>query len=235
MQTQKSFLEKGLLLYYPFDGNAFDESSHEYHGIVSEADLTTDRHGKEKQAFVFDGKDDFIALPRHLNLLDRNFTISMWIEPHDYGIISTTSSSCLRTIFSYHYRAHADGSFLNSGLVVELARDPGCQGSHYLKVNFILNDYRYNMVKYPCDIHEWFLYTVSRENGIVILYLNGEEIFKQTFPNGPILKQRMHPRSTIGAHRSGKVGHFNFPFSGKIDEVRIYNRALSAEEVKMLY
>ena len=64
-----SKLNKGLVAYYPFNGNAKDESGNGHHGTVNGATLTTDRNGKASKAYSFDGKDDFIRV-KHRNSLN---------------------------------------------------------------------------------------------------------------------------------------------------------------------
>ena len=58
-------LDKGLVAYYPFNGNADDESIYSNNGEVSGAKLDFDRHGTESSAYTFDG-DDFIIFPNDL-------------------------------------------------------------------------------------------------------------------------------------------------------------------------
>ena len=50
----------GLVAYYPFNGNANDESGNGNHGTVSGASLTYDRSGSTRSAYSFDGVDDWI-------------------------------------------------------------------------------------------------------------------------------------------------------------------------------
>ena len=75
-------LESGFVAYYPFNGNANDESGHDHHGTVSGAVLTTDRHDREDSAYSFDGIDDVIDLGTGLGLINNsdNFTIAAWIN-----------------------------------------------------------------------------------------------------------------------------------------------------------
>ena len=51
----------GLVAYYPFNGNANDESGNGHHGTVIGATLTSDRDGNENSSYSFDG-DDIIEL-----------------------------------------------------------------------------------------------------------------------------------------------------------------------------
>ena len=50
-------LNNGLVAYYPFNGNANDESGNGNDGTVNGATLTTDRFGNTDQAYSFDGND----------------------------------------------------------------------------------------------------------------------------------------------------------------------------------
>jgi hypothetical protein len=50
-------LSDGLIAYYPFNGNANDESGNGHHGTVYGATLTQDRCGNADSAYSFDGND----------------------------------------------------------------------------------------------------------------------------------------------------------------------------------
>jgi hypothetical protein len=54
-------LNNGLVAYYPFNGNANDESGNGKNGTVSGAVLTSDRFGNLISAYIFDGTNDYIS------------------------------------------------------------------------------------------------------------------------------------------------------------------------------
>ncbi|MBI2948157.1 MAG: LamG domain-containing protein [Verrucomicrobia bacterium] len=54
---------KGLVAYYPFNGNANDESGNGNHGTVSGAQKTSDRHGSADASFHFNGAADQVNVP----------------------------------------------------------------------------------------------------------------------------------------------------------------------------
>ena len=56
-------LNDGLVAYYPFKGNANDESGNGNYGTVYGATLTTDSLGNADSAYNFDGDYDYIAIP----------------------------------------------------------------------------------------------------------------------------------------------------------------------------
>ena len=75
----------GLVGWWPFNGNANDESASGYNGVVLGASLTTDRFGNLNSAYSFDGIDDYIDLGINplINNLDQNYSISFLIFKND--------------------------------------------------------------------------------------------------------------------------------------------------------
>ena len=74
-------LKQGLVAYYPFKGNAKDESGNGNDGAVNGATLTNDRHSKNARAYSFDGKDDLIRIPssQSINAIE-SFGITFWVK-----------------------------------------------------------------------------------------------------------------------------------------------------------
>jgi hypothetical protein len=77
-------LQQGLVAYYPFNGNANDESGNGNDGTVNGATLTEDRFGNVNSAYSFDGVDDFIISSSDLPFGNSNRTISVWINISDF-------------------------------------------------------------------------------------------------------------------------------------------------------
>ncbi len=69
----------GLVGYWPFNGNANDESGNGNNGTVNGATLTTDRFGVANKAYSFDG-GAFISISNSLISNNDNRTISFWIK-----------------------------------------------------------------------------------------------------------------------------------------------------------
>ncbi|MFB6305968.1 MAG: LamG-like jellyroll fold domain-containing protein, partial [Flavobacteriales bacterium] len=69
-----------LKAYYPFNGNANDESGWGYDGtVMNGANLTTDRFGNDSSAYYFDGVDDYINIGDPLSGHSGSVSISVWI------------------------------------------------------------------------------------------------------------------------------------------------------------
>ena len=68
----------GLVGWWPFNGNANDESGNGNNGTVNGATLTTDRFGISNKAYNFDGIDDFIDLQNLTS--NQDFSYSLWFN-----------------------------------------------------------------------------------------------------------------------------------------------------------
>mgnify|MGYP002066852661 CR=1 FL=1 len=68
----------GLVAYYPFNGNANDESGNGDNGVITGAALTMDRNGSSSSAFSFNGNSKIVLSAN--GLMNRNFTYSVWAK-----------------------------------------------------------------------------------------------------------------------------------------------------------
>ena len=210
---------KGLVAYYPFNGNAKDESGNRNDGEVKGATLTTDRHGKQSSAYSFDGKDDFIEVTSSPELRALpSLSVSVWIQvdpsqsggPNGYNQILSS------------WGGGGDGRAWSIGT--------GGRGSH-LAVDCGPNDPHrdlFNAPRTPIENGVWLHVIYTHGPNGAALYLNGKAIVdtRVSFDLNPFIEPLI-----FGADNKG--GRANF--RGLIDEVRIYNRALSAKEVSAIY
>lgn len=200
---------KGLVAYYPFNGNANDESENGNNGIVNGATLTTDRFGKMNRAYSFDGVDDFIKILNNnkISTLSDNYTISYWVQSKDYSLNPICKSGY----------STSNGQFR-------------LQGHSYDKISIINNGNEYSFNWMPNK--EWNLFTMSFVNGMCNLYINGVGIsIFEVFQNKYTSNYDNNNDLFLGVDPWGGVEFFN----GSLDDIRIYNRALSSSEVTELY
>ena len=75
-------LNDGLVAYYPFNGNANDESGSGNNGVVYGAVLAVDRFGENNNSYEFDGIDDYINIG---NQVKPSFpiSVSVWVKIND--------------------------------------------------------------------------------------------------------------------------------------------------------
>ena len=90
--SQAQIPTNGLVGYWPFNGNANDESGNGHNGTVNGATLTSDRFGRCNAAYYFDGAAK-ISVPDHpdLNIPSGKISISVWV----YKIGSDTTGHIL--------------------------------------------------------------------------------------------------------------------------------------------
>ena len=211
----------GLVGYWPFNGNANDESGNGNNGTNNGATLTTDRNGNGNSAYDFDGTSNYIKLPKITSLNDAaSFTFSCWILPEGS---TGTRQFVLSRGFDYE-----TGSFFISQE----------SESNSNKVRFSYNGYsNYNILSnqgYSIPYQNWQLLTVTKNGTTVNLYINSILISSSTnTANLFALDEFLY----IGSHwYSTQPGsYFPYYFNGKIDDVGIYNRALTQQEITAMY
>ena len=206
----------GLVAYYPFNGNSDDESIYKNHGIVEGAILTTDKDGIENKAYYFDGINDLIKIAGGLPVTN-TFTISFLAFSENTSgysnIISDGSSDAGGNDFLINFRGNDIGirADKNASLDYEDSSPEGLQ-------NLDLVNKWVHVV--------WTLNSTSSK-----IYLNGAE--KITLNESGSNEGYHDPFSYIGARNVWSVPD-NF-FKGKLDEIKIYNRVLSFDEIQSLF
>jgi len=211
-------LNEGLVAYYPFDGNANDQSGNGNHGIVHGATLTKDRFWTAENAYQFDGKDDYIKIPysESFNIQDR-ISISVWIKASDVSNCSEGYGQAIiahspdQTSGGYNHWLYLCNTKIRL-IVYEVESDSFIETSNVI----------------PSD-NEWYnVVFISERGGDVKVFVNGVvEIAKSNAGHGFWAGGYI----TIGDLRPNR----NLMFKGKIDDIRIYNRALSNSEIQQLY
>ncbi len=195
----------GLVAYYPFDGDAQDHSGNGNHGTVHGATLTT---GISGQAYLFDGVD-YIGLP--------NFNIFGGSEGWSYSVwINSSEVNNRSTVIDFHgdkkLLLDINNALLNARYKIRNATDV------------------WRVLEYTISSSDWYsvVHTYSPTKGTE-LFVNGSSVGTDTvFGDG--IDEESSAKNKIGQYFDG-----SFQFAGKIDQVRIYNRALSAAEISALY
>ena len=210
-------LSSGLVTYYPFSGNANDASGYGYNGTVYGATLTTDRFGNQDSAYNFDGIDDYIDFGNGASTLfdsSDSFTLAAWIK---HSASSTFSTILARSDDNYQTFNYLMGvSNLSNGKLTFMA-DQAHVDSNWLKGTTNL------------ATDTWYHVVSVYDNKNMTVYVNGQQNGSGIFPAGGV------GDSTANLY-VGKTGQWpGYPddryFTGVIDEVRIYNRALTGSEV----
>ncbi len=208
----------GLVAYWPFNGNANDESGNNNHGTVNGATLTSDRNGIANKAYSFNGLNYIgINYSSYFNFnTNLNFSISAWIKINAFN-------DYFRSFFSY---ACADGGGAGGfQLFVE------SQNGNPL---WYEGGATFNQTSGTVFDNNWH-HTVTIFNRVkdsMYVYLDNSLIGISSINPNYSYTPTCLPELRIGGERNGQTIHF---FKGKLDEYAIYNRALTQSEITALY
>jgi len=213
-------LNQGLVAYYPFNGNAKDMSGNGYDGKLNSPQPTTDRHGVDAQAYHFKG-GDHIALPPFQ--YGGEFSISLWVYSED--------SDRPELVFSKK---------------ISPAQESVQWTAHYPKGIYLFRVFSSDDIfigrtahinkSTPSERHWTHLATTydgGKTPSAIKIYRDGIRI-----DDSDVVHNKDTPftvfndlkiNTEIGSQNRGVEA-----FQGSMDDVRIYSRALSAEEVKAL-
>jgi len=200
----------GLVGYWPFNGNANDESGNGNNGTVNGATLTSDRNGNPNSAYHFT-----LANSNYINCLGNNIpigstssTMSIWFNAAGFS-----NSGASRAMMSFgmwngnqaRYIGQRGGS---SNLITyaQFGNDKNCT------LNYLLNT--------------WYHFVATYESGVVKIYINSNLLGTYTITGTATAVGNVY----FGSHP--RLGDY---FDGNLDEAAIYNRALSQSEITQLY
>ena len=208
----------GLVAYYPFNGNANDESGNGNDGTVQGPTLTFDRFGRTNSAYLFDGINDFIDIGANVKP-SFPVSVSCWIKVNKYsqhggGIFRNDQVNDA----SYRY-----GLMLVTGL-------GGYIASHVFQ-GFSASWNRRTTSSEPgvITLGIWYNFTaIFHSHSEMELFLNGIKLTTTSEGSG---SRMQYSKSNGGIGDSSGRNFFN----GILDDIRIYKRALSEEEIRSLY
>ena len=212
-------LETELVAHYLFDGSADDVSGNSNHGQLNgDPAFTTDRFGNPDGAFQLDGVDDYIAIAHDTSYAPTSrLTLSTWFfyEPQP-------SSSTYYTIMEKsdpERGGHSRWGFWTIGNQAEFCIQPTSVQFQYCldTVDGLLEN-------------GWNHIVGSWDTQNQALYLNGVLQVAQTYSRDGISSTAFD--LFIGTDLYNDTVLYTV---GAIDDVRIYRRGLSAEEVARLY
>jgi uncharacterized repeat protein (TIGR01451 family) len=221
----------GLVGWWPFNGNANDESGNGNDGTVNGATLTTDRFGNQNSAYAFDGTNWIIVgtdtIPNLSNEIE--ITFSVWIKKSDWNLGGSQGR-----IISYENL----NNILYQGTALQL------QNSGFNLSNSFQCDIRNgsNTVGAGYELDTSLIWhnavmvfngNFSNQNESLKLYVDGIQYPLSHFSQTP------YPNLTHGEFCNLIFGNTSagglYGFGGKIDDIGIWNRALTDCEIQNLY
>jgi hypothetical protein len=208
-------LDDDVVAWFPFNGNAIDQTGNGNDGNVIGATLTTDRFGVENAAYFFNGIDNLITIDDNPQLRLSSLSLLLWVSFYD---IPTNQRNLISKpvgiwnsdsyVFWYQY----DGMSGHIGNVEGAGLFSHC--------NWI-----------P-ELEQWYFmaFTYDENSQIQTIYINGEEMVSEY--TEPLIGWDEHPVMIGAESDTEQLMYWHF---GKIDDILIYNRALNAQEISALY
>ncbi len=210
-------LDRGLVAYYPLDGNAYDAGNNALHGTESGNLIYTE--GKQGQAAVFDGSTSRITVLDDplFNFGTNDFALSLWMKSNNSSNNKIAGKDAAYTpgtnAFSGYFLQHASGKI--NFCTRNLFGSSGEQNCMYSNSSV--------------NIDEWTHIIAIRESNMLSLYING--ILDRTMAESAPTDVSSVVDFLIGDFDQGS----DFMFRGALDDLRIYNRALNSAEIQLLY
>jgi hypothetical protein len=207
----EAWKEKSLILYWKFDANALDSSTHSNDGKTN-IDVMNDS-GKIRGGYLFDGNKTNVSVSNNPSLRMSSWTLSAWIKP-----ITNAGTVGGRIIEKTGWTETGGYSLRlsNENILAEVINAQAssqCTGTSTLSPN------------------QWYhvAATYDNESRELICYVNGmNESTNNAVSIVPIYDNA--PLS-VGVSTVAQIDYFN----GTIDEVMVWNRSLSLQEISDLY
>ena len=213
----QSFITNGLVAYYPFDGNANDKSGNGNNGTLHGApQLVSDRLGNPNAAYNLNGTTDWIGAPKSpvLNLTN-DLTIALWVKPRIaqhtiyWSLVSYSDSITDQYAIAFTSQNHIQFTYYT--------------GVYHDTVDSSAAVWTNNVWQHVCVVVATSLKAVS-------FYQDGKLLSSISQSFTPPIPSVAQPQLYLGLNPGE-----NYYFPGGIDDIRIYNRALSTNEVQQLY
>ena len=203
----------GLVGWWPFNGNANDESGNGNNGTNNGATLTTDRNGVANQAYSFDVNQKIGTFITNFPV----YSVSIWAKINTWG---TYNAGALTSHKS-------DGNYGNGWALEHNGINNQNQWS-WLEYNG--NNYVQQSIGSP-QLNTWYhVILTSDSQGSRKLYING--VLTDSYNGGAIISGGNNYEFKIGALIDGPTILW---FKGDLDDVGYWNRALTECEIQNLY
>ena len=201
----------GLVGWWPFNGNANDESGNGNNGLVNGATLTNDRFGSNNSAYNFTSDAENINCGNSPSLgltTNSSLTISYW---------TISSNNNWPFISKYQNNVASNSNFAVGNASPNFVITGNGQNNFYMSTTIPIT-----------WVHLCFVYNGNIDS--VSVYLNGN--FIQT--NNIFLANNISTSALLFGPRFGQNTPYQIP-NGNLDDIGIWNRAITQQEITALY
>lgn len=217
-------LTQGLVAYYPFNGNANDASGNGHNAqTMNGIQLTPDRFGNLNSAYIFDGVDDYIRVTDNGAFSTPTFSLVLWFR--------TQSPSLQNLVGKRDFTTSAGSGGSQYQFFINYPPFPGI-GSNIVGNTAscsVASASSYTSTGNTLCINRWYFAVVTFDGSRHKIYINGLLVRDISSAFNGLLACNSELR--FGNWWSLDL----LPFSGIMDDIRWYNRALNQQEVTALY
>ena len=224
--TKFNSFSKGLVAYYPFNGNANDCSGNQRHGIVlGNVQLAADSNAIPNSCYEFDG-NDYGTEGKLATIEVESPFLNTWEDFTISGMYCASDLSKERQVVVNsipHVNISVAYNYMSSNTTFGIGSSEGWIGTNYEG-----NDG-------PPTEQQWRQFILRKSGTNYKLFINGALVRDENIP------QSINFTETVGLRFGSISSNYNTDpfyshvFSGKLDEFRVYQRALSDAEISGLY
>lgn len=227
IQIQELGRDSALTGYWPLDGgsgtSADDASGNGNMGTLTGSPAWTAASScKKGDCITFDGTDDYINIPDNSEINPAHMSISAWFYASEINFASQPYPTVMKkenggAYYTIEICTHDGGASCNSGtndkeVAFAFYNGSGINPGYYTQ---------------QITLNTWYFVAGTYDGTTAKLYINGTEV-SSTTTSGNIVTNT----SPLTIGRDPNLGRF---FDGRIDEVRVYDRGLTAAEILALY
>jgi hypothetical protein len=210
----------GAVAWYPGEGTAEDVQGGNHGTLQGGAYFT--KGGKVGSAFLLDGADEFVFVPASASLnvgAGDGLTIEMWIKPSDLG-----PNAQWRPLAEWN-----NGSAYGTHFWMNVAWN-GSPGTGSLYGNLVdtngVHHYVWTQAILTADAYQHVALTYDKNSGVARIFRNGAQV-------GQAAVGTFTPQTSYDFYLGKRPGWA--PYQGRMDEVGVYDRALTAAEIQSIF
>jgi hypothetical protein len=200
----------GLVGWWPFNGNANDESGNGNDGNVNGATLTTDRFGNSDRAYNFNGTNNFISATNNNSLQTPDaISINFWVQFYGPGMGRLVSKGWSPNGIEVHTETSTN---------------------HKIRYGGTFNGAGYGPISQTTLIdNQWYMVTTIDNGNIKYVYINGllEDSLVHNYGSVPVSSVDL----CFGKNSQNATDYL----FGNLDDIAIWNRALNSQEITAFY
>lgn len=198
----------GLMAYYTFDEGNVNDWGNNYNGINHGATTSSDVPGTSGFSMQFDGVSSYLSIPYVIIPTGTTWTLNFWFK---------TGSNARCIMATENYRA---GLFFNASSKLYFDREVYDSWTTVNSINSYLNN-------------QWHMLTITYNGSAITAYF--DSVLFETKVGTYTWSSYFYGTMTYIGARMASSSTDKMYFNGKMDNIRTYNRALTADEVQALY